>query len=293
MDDIKFCVSTYSFSKLIKKGEMTQFDTIKKAKEMGFDGIEVVEFDAPEGEDIKAYAKRFKEECERVGLEVANFCTGADFISPKEADTTEAEIERVKKIVDAVEILGAKTMRHDAVSSLGDYVSFEAALPGLAEAIREVAEYAQTKGIKTMVENHGYVVQDALRIEKLYTTVNHKNFGLLLDMGNFLCAGENLLKAASIVAPYAAMVHAKDFYYKSGDGMSPGEQFSVVRDGSYIKGAILGHGVVPVVQILRAIKRADYKGWISLEYEGYEDVLEGIRIGFDNLKRYTEVAYNA
>ena len=80
MADIKYCVSTYSFNKLIKKGEMTQFDTIRKAKEMGFDGIEFVELNARDGEDIKAYAQRLKEEADKVGIEIANFCMGADFI---------------------------------------------------------------------------------------------------------------------------------------------------------------------------------------------------------------------
>ena len=105
-------------------------------------------------------------------------------------------------------------------------------------------------------------------------------------MGNFMCAGDDLKKSASLIAPYAVMVHAKDFYYKSGDGMSPGEQFIQVRDGSYIKGAILGHGVVPVVQILRALKKADYKGWISLEYEGAADCIDGIKKSLVNIKKY-------
>lgn len=40
---MKFAVSTYSFSQLIQKGEMTQLDCIAKAGEMGFDGVEMVE----------------------------------------------------------------------------------------------------------------------------------------------------------------------------------------------------------------------------------------------------------
>ena len=291
MADIKFCVSTYSFQKLIKKGEMTQFDTIKKAKEMGFDGIEIVEFEAPEGEDIKDYAKRLKEEADKVGIEIANFCMGADFINGRNVKKEE-EVARVKNIIDAVSILGAKTMRHDAVNKVGEYLTFENALPELSEKIREVSMYAEEKGIMTMVENHGYLCQDALRVEKLYSAVNYKNFGLLLDMGNFLCAGENPVLSASLIAPYAKMVHAKDFHVKSGDGMDPGERFIKTRDGGFIKGAVFGQGNVPVVQILRALKKAEYKGWISLEYEGWDDVLDGIRIGFSNLKKYTEAVFD-
>ena len=40
---MKTSVSSYSFQQLISKGEMTQFDAISVAKEMGFDGIEFTE----------------------------------------------------------------------------------------------------------------------------------------------------------------------------------------------------------------------------------------------------------
>ena len=291
MDNIKFAVSSYSFAKLIKKGEMTQFDTIKKAKELGFSGIEIVEFNAPDGEDIKDYAKRLKKEADEVGIEIANFCMGADFINGRNVPKEE-EVSRVKNVIDAVAILGVKTMRHDVISKFGEYISFDTALCELSKKVREISKYAEEKGIMTMVENHGYLCQDAIRVEKLYNAVNYKNFGLLLDMGNFLCAGENPALSASLIAPYAKMVHAKDFHIKSGEGMDPGERFTKTRDGAFIKGAVFGQGNVPVVQILRALKKAEYQGWISLEYEGWDDVIDGIRIGFDNLKKYTEAIFD-
>ena len=97
-------------------------------------------------------------------------------------------------------------MRHDATSGLGRGKSFDMLLPVIADACREVTEYAEKKGVKTMVENHGFFCQDALRVEKLFTAVNHPNFGLLCDMGNFLCADENPLNAVSKVAPFASYV---------------------------------------------------------------------------------------
>lgn len=36
---MKYAVSSYSFSNLIKSGEMTQLDCIKKAKEMGYENL--------------------------------------------------------------------------------------------------------------------------------------------------------------------------------------------------------------------------------------------------------------
>ena len=38
--NMKTCVSSYSFSKLMKKGELNQLTAMKKAKELGFDAME-------------------------------------------------------------------------------------------------------------------------------------------------------------------------------------------------------------------------------------------------------------
>ena len=38
-----------------------------------------------------------------------------------------------------------------------------------------MTEYAAAKGIKTMVENHGFFCQDSDRVEKLVTAVAHPN----------------------------------------------------------------------------------------------------------------------
>ena len=83
------------------------------------------------------------------------------------------------------EILGVPGMRHDASSGWpADHVgpqSFAAALPRLAEGCRAVTGYAQAKGIKTMVENHGFFCQESQRVEQLVTAVEHANFGVLVD----------------------------------------------------------------------------------------------------------------
>ena len=158
----------------------------------------------------------------------------------------------------------------------------------LADACRKVTEYAAAKGIRTMTENHGYFSQDSLRVEKLINTVAHDNFGQLVDLGNFMCADEDPVTAVGRCAPYAFYVHAKDFIFKSGQEPEPGEGFFTTRGGNFLRGTIIGHGVVPVVQCLRALKRAGYDGWLSVEFEGMEDCLKGIEIGLKNLKRYAE-----
>ena len=74
-----------------------------------------------------------------------------------------------------------------------------------------------------MVENHGFFCQDSVRVEKLVTAIDHPNFGVLLDMGNFLCADDNPTTAVGRLLPYTFHCHAKDFHIKPGTDPYPGE----------------------------------------------------------------------
>ena len=283
---MKFAVSTYSFSQLLLGGEMTQLDCIAKAKEMGFDGVELVEIANYANGDLKGYAKKLADEAKRCGIELSNFAFTADFAGD---GNTEEEINRVKDMIDAAEILGVPSVRHDVIHKLAKFRSFEQALPVIADACRQITIYAESKGIRTMVENHGYICQDSIRVEQLFNAVSHRNFSLLTDIGNFLCVDENPVNAVSRVAPYAAYVHVKDFLVKSGNGADPGERFFRSRGGNYLRGTVIGHGAVPVKQCLSIIRNAGYDGYVTVEYEGMEPAIKGIAIGLENIKKYLEI----
>lgn len=291
---MKIGVSSYSYSRLVNSGAMPQMDVIAKTKELGFDVLEFSTIAVPEGRTLPDFARELRAEADRVGLEIANYTIGADFLNGSNGDLS-AEIERVKREVDIAKILGAPGMRHDVIAGFhsGDRrgKSFDDALPILVEGCRAVTEYAAKIGIRTMVENYGYFCQDSLRVEKLAAAVAHENFGILVDMGNFICADDDPGIAVGRLMPYAIHVHAKDFHLKRGGSPHPGEGWNVSRGGNFWRGAIIGHGDVPVVQCLHAMKHANYEGVLSIEFEGMEDVLTGLRIGQANLRRYVEQVY--
>lgn len=284
---MKFSVSSYSFQRLLNNGTYTQLDLIKIVKDMGFDGIEFIDLMPPEDVTDAEYAATLRKEAKKQGIEIVNYTIGADFLGEK---GWEAEAERLFGQVDIAEILGAKGMRHDATGGFkGEdkkYKSFDSALPILADGCRKVTEYAAKKGIATMVENHGYFCQDSDRVEKLVNAVANPNFGLLVDMGNFMCADDEPAKAVGKLASYAKFVHAKDFHVKSGSGPNPGDGFFCTRGGEYLRGAVVGQGNVPVYQCIQTLKRSGYDGFVSIEFEGVEDNLWAIKTGLENLKRY-------
>ncbi len=276
---MKIGVSSYSFSKYVAATGAGLFDLCDKAKAIGFDGIEFTDIKT---DDPVATARELRAHCEKIGLEITAYAIGANFL----CEDPEAEVARVCGEVDVCAALGAKLMRHDVCYALPKKhpYSWRDAAAQMAPLIRRVTEYAESKGVRTCTENHGYIFQDPARVEALILQVNHPNYGWLCDMGNFMCADADPVKAVTIAAPYAFHVHAKDFLYKAGGECPDG--FFPTAGKNWLRGTALGHGAVPVDQCIRILKGAGYEGWLSLEFEGMEDCIPAIETGFRYLKKH-------
>ena len=284
---MKVSVSSYSFHQYIKAGKMTAFECVSKAKEMGFDGIEFTDLPGETLEEQKKLAAEIAAEAERVGIEINAYTIRGDLYHDTK-EGSDAEVARLCDQLDVAKILGAAVLRHDVCYKLGTTGksrSFDLMLPTIAENARRVTEYGQSIGIRTCSENHGYISQDSDRVERLFNAVAHDNFGLLVDMGNFICVDENPITAVSRVAPYAVHVHIKDMMVRN---TPVGRCNHMTRGGNYFCGTVVGEGDIPVLQCLRIMKRAGYDGYVSLEYEGAEDCIDGIARGFANVKAFLE-----
>ncbi len=282
---MKIGVSSYSFNKYILKEKCDYIKICDLAKEMGFEGIEFTPLDNKSygiTDDPMKTAGEIREHCERIGLEIIAYTVDADLVG----EGAEDSLKKLLSYIDVAEALGAKLLRHDVCYKLPKkhLYSYRDAIKELVPRIRIATEYAAKKGIRTCTENHGYIFQAPERVEELILAVGHENYGWLCDMGNFLCADADPVKAVATAAPYAFHVHAKDFLFRDGTHPQPYGYFDTLG-GNHIRGTVIGHGVVPVRSCITALKRAGYDGWLSVEFEGMEDSLEGIKGGFDFLKK--------
>lgn len=280
---MKIGVSSYSFSKYIDNAGCDYFHLCDKAKELGFDGIDFIELDWKGLTDSPlSTAKEIAAYCKSIELEIASYTVGADFFKyPDPAET----VEKLKLSVQVAAALGVKTMRHDVVWSLPEGMDWMQAADYLAPYVRELSEYARGYGIRTCTENHGYIFQAPERVEYLINKVDCDNFGWLVDVGNFLCADCEPLSSVGVAAKYAFHVHAKDFLFKT----QPVEGFRLkTTGGNFLRGTVVGHGVVPVKECLVLLKESGYDGWVSLEFEGAEDSLYALETGRKNLAFYVE-----
>ena len=282
---MKLSVSSYSYS---SKTHGDDLAAVELAAKQGFEGIEFAEIHPADGADKLAWAELLREKCAEKGLEIVSYTIGGNFITGCGGDLN-AEIERLKSEVDVAAALGVKLMRHDAAYGYDTpdrtYKGFRTALPRLIEGCSRVTNYAQTRGIETMTENHGTFCQESARVEELILGVGDPNFGALIDVGNFLCADEDPASAVGRLAPYVKHVHAKDFHKKSGNGFLPPDGFFATRGGNRLRGAVIGHGDVPVLQCMRVLAAAGYDGFVSVEFEGVEDAETGVAWGKNTLEK--------
>ncbi len=286
---MKLAICSYSLIALRNEGKKSELELLQVAKDLGFDYFEFSEINVPEGKNPEEYAAELKAEADRVGIKIVQYSIGADFWYGSNGDL-DKEIERLKAEVDIAAILGVEGMRHDTCSGPrgDDNFAFEEALPRIIKGCKAVTEYAKQKGIKTMTENHGFFCQDSERIVKIVEGVNDVNFGTLVDIGNYLCADEWTMDAVKNTAKYASYVHGKDFYIKSKDEILSTDAFFQTRGGNYLRGAVLGHGGVPVYEAIKYIYDSGYNGYITLEFEGVENCLDACKWGRNTLVKVCE-----
>jgi sugar phosphate isomerase/epimerase len=284
---MKLAVSSYSLAGWRRNLNKTLEQTIDWIGSAGVEGIEFAGLDEKAAANPVKRAKALRRRAEKARLAVPSYCVGAELLvdPAKQAQV----VAQLKQHVDVAAALGAPSMRHDVTrgfnkdTGLTGPQTFKAALKVVVPAIRQVADYAATKGVRTSLENHGFYLQDPVRVQQLLDAVDHENFGLTIDMGNFLCVNADPVAAVKRLARYAQMAHAKDFHVREKKAMPPSGWFATPT-AIALRGAIVGHGVIDIPAQLQLLKKARYTGWLSLEFEGMEDPLRAVTLGLEYLK---------
>lgn len=269
---MKHGVSSYSFCQYLDDGRLDLVGVIKKAAELGFDGIELANITENYPYDIE----ELKKAAEEAGIEVCSWATSADFLQD-----IPTQIENLKKEIDRAAYLGCKVLRTDIYH-------YEMANPYIDEvicALKVLASYCQEKGMVLTTENHGGPLCTAERLDRLFQIVDHENFGLLCDFANFVDAGEDPLKAVSLLKYRVRHVHMKDVHILDGQRIFPGEGWYMNRSGDYTRCAITGQGNVPMYKCMKVLQDAGYEGYLIQEFEGIEDCVYAVEKGLKYAKR--------
>jgi sugar phosphate isomerase/epimerase len=278
---MKLGVSMYSYLRAVKDGRLDIASFIHEAKRIGADGVELLDFFY---KDVEADRARAQEALRETGLVCGVFSVAQNFAKSSEEER-QAQAKKVYFGVDEAKKYGTDTVRVFA-GDVAEGITFEDARAWIIEGLTDVANYAHANGVRLALENHGKLAgrSDQVRgiIDEVRERCGHAALGANPDTGNFQLVNQSSHEAIEDVAPYAYMVHFKDFLHKPAGW--DGYTFKAL-DGSEFIGTVIGEGEVDLAKCVAALKKAGFDGWLNLEFEGEGDPLVDVEKSFRNTER--------
>ncbi|MEO1011415.1 MAG: sugar phosphate isomerase/epimerase family protein [Bacteroidota bacterium] len=253
-------VSTYSFWQFNgPKEEVPIALCIDKAAAMGFDGIELLLVQMTSEDN--GYLQKLKKRAFHAGLDLMGFSTHQGYLSP-EKRYREENISKTLHQIELAYKLGIPTMRLNTgrwgtTKSFDDLMANKGIEPTLKgytdedgfkwviDAIEKCIPTAERCGVVLGLENHWGLGRTAQGVKRIVDAIASPWLQVTLDTGNFL---EDREAQMELLAPQAFLVQAKTYY---GDG----KWYTLDIDYPKI-GAMM--------------RKHNYRGYISLEFEGKE-----------------------
>jgi sugar phosphate isomerase/epimerase len=256
-------LSTYSLWRF-RHDNLRDFDKcLDLADHFGFDGVELLLYQLEQNE-LLSHSKlmSYKRRALALGLPLIGMSTHQGFVTPdrelrrQNVDRTIGQIELAYKL--GIPTMRVNTGRWGTSASFDDLMAnrgIEPPLPGytdedgypwVIDALAECTHVAEKCGVVLGLENHwglGLTPEGVLRI---VDAVNSPWLQITTDTGNFL---EEPYERLERIAPQTILVQAKTYY-------GGGQWYSLDLDYQRI-GQIL--------------QKHNYRGYISLEFEGMED----------------------
>jgi sugar phosphate isomerase/epimerase len=253
-------VSTYSFWRF-KEGLKLPIETcIDEATRMGFDGVDLLLMQM-ESED-NGYLQKLKRHALINGLDLCCMSTHQGYVYPdkekrqQNIDLTVKQIEIAYRL--GVPIARLNTGRWGTTKSFDDLMAnrgIEPILPGYTEedgfkwvidSIEKCLPKAEECGVILGLENHWGLARTPEGLLRIVNAIDSPWLQVLLDTGNFL---EDPYDKLEQCAPQTVFVQAKTYY---GGGLWYSLDLDYPRIG-------------------RIMRKHNFRGYVSLEFEGNED----------------------
>jgi len=237
----------YSYANLLKAGKMAMEDVIRKAVELGIDGVDMTGYWFQSTEP--AYLASLRHLAKQNGVCFSGAATGASTVQADGAKRAQV-LEEIKKWTDVTEALGAPHLRVFA-GKLPPGATMQQGIQWTVDTLQAACEYAGKKGITLGVENHEGITQNADVCMELVHRIDSPYFGINLDITNFIATPQaDAYTQIEATVPYATHTHIRD----------------VFANGQ----------AVDLDRVWPLFARANYKGFMSAEYEGEGDPATGV-----------------
>lgn len=278
---MKLGVSTYSYWHF--RGERYPIEKVmEQASDLGLAGVEILHRQMESEEP--SYLRKLKRTAFSLGLDIYCLAIHQDFVHPSLKER-QRQIDHTKGCLQIAHELGIPSIRLNSgrwktVPSFDELMKrggIEPPIEGYTEAdafgwvigaIESCLPEAERYGIVLALENHWGLTATAKGTLKIINSFKSEWLRVCLDIGNLLRYEDGQVlwepdyEGMAQLAPHTILVHAKTYF-------GGGEWYTL--DIDYRR----------VAEILR---QNNYRGYISLEYEGKEDPQTGVPKSISVLK---------
>ena len=269
-----FSVSTYSFWRFKDGLKLPTEKCIEESARMGFDGVEILHIQMES--ESNEYLQNIKRTALVNGIDLCGMSIHQGFVSP-DKQQRQKNIDHTIKCIELAYKLGVGCIRvntgrwgtsgnfDELMANRGIEVplvgySDEDAFGWVVESFEKCLATAEKCGVTLGLENHWGLARTPEGLLRIVDTIDSPWFGVILDTGNFL---EDPYDKLAQVAPQAIFMHAKTYY---GGGLW------YTLDLDYPR----------IADIMR---KNDYRGYVSLEFEGNEDYRTAIPKSLELLQK--------
>ena len=230
--------------------EWSWIEVTAMAKDLGFDGVEIRGL----GEELHAAhalpftdqeLPRTLERLQNLNLKLTCFSSGCCL---KDHARRQEILAEGFEYIDLAARAGVPFVR--VLGDLAPEVQGEVDDGVVARTLASLADYAQWRNVTVLIETNG-VYADSSRLKSLLDTVAHPAVGVLWDVHHpYRYFAEGPQQTWAAIGSYIRHIHIKD---------------SIIKDNR-IQYRLLGHGDLPVQEILDLLEDQHFAGYVSLEW---------------------------
>lgn len=274
---IQLAISSYSYWHF-RDPKVSIETVIEEAARLGVSGVDILHRQM-DSED-PAYLNRLKLHAFRHGVDLICLSIHQDFVDPDPA-VREQNIQHTRRCIRIAHDLGIPCIRLNSgrwntIQSFDDLMAargLEPVLPGHTEdegfkwcidSIRQCLPDAERLGVLLALENHWGLTRTPEGLARIADAVDSPWLGIMLDTGNFL---EEPYEKLEQLAHRAVFIQAKTYF-------GGGEWYTLDLD---------------YPRIARLLKKAGYRGYISLEFEGKEPAETGVPKSLEVLRKAFQI----
>ena len=256
----RIAISTYSFWRYRDDSKFTIPRCIDMAAEMGFDGVEILKVQMED--ESPGYLQQLKQRAFSNGLDLCGMSTHQGFVTP-DADERKKNVEETIGFIEMAYALGIPTIRVNTgrwrtIRSFDELMANKGVEPNLEgysdddgfgwviDCLTECLPAAEKCGVVMGLENHWGLGRTAEGVLRIINEVDSPWLRATMDTGNFF---ERRKEQLEMMAPHTVFVQAKTYF-------GGGTWYELDIDYDHVA---------------RILQDQNYRGYISLEFEGKED----------------------